>query len=124
MAGADPDHDQAAMVNAAKAKGFTWPQYFAGQGPGNRVVGEWGVDSIPRTFIIGPDGTVLWTGHPAMIDKELEKAFQEHPPQLVDPKVVADADATLDKVDEAMQRQDTRGAVRLLGKVPAAAKAD
>ena len=42
-------------------------------------------------FIIGPEGDVLWTGHPANIDRALADAFQKHPPQLVDPKIMSEA---------------------------------
>src|SRR5205807_5762445 len=55
---------------------------------------------------------------------EIEKPFKEHPPQLVDPKVLAAATAALDEVEKRMKDGDTRGAIRLMGKVPAAARAN
>ena len=87
------------MDHYAAFKGFTWPQYFDGQFWQNKYALAWGVTSIPQTFIISPDGEVLWRGHPALIDPELEKAIQEHPPQLVDPQTAALASQTLDNVE-------------------------
>src|SRR5690242_20566726 len=118
------DQDKGKMIEVAKQNNFTWPQYFDGLVWKNKLAQEWGVNSIPRTFLIGPDGKVLWTGHPARIDPELEKAFKEHPPQLVDPKVLADATAALEKVDAAMKAGNARAALQGLGKIPADASKD
>src|SRR5947209_13355378 len=85
------DQDKQQMLATAKEKGFTWPQYFDGLVWENKLAGTWGVHGIPATFLIGPDGKVLWTGHPGHIDAPLAQAFKEHPPVLVDPAVLADA---------------------------------
>jgi len=84
----------------------------------------WGVNSIPQTFIISPDGDVLWRGHPAEIDAPLEAAFKNHPPQLVDPKVLQQAKDSLDQVDKALADQQPAKALKLLAGVPDAAKLD
>jgi hypothetical protein len=63
------------MIATAKQLGFDWPQYFDGKVWKNDLLKKWGVDSIPRTFIIGPDGKILWTGHPAEIDRPLKDTF-------------------------------------------------
>jgi thiol-disulfide isomerase/thioredoxin len=123
MIGISLDQDRAAMAEAVRAKSLNWPQFIDGTG-GKQFAGIWGVDSIPRTFIIGPDGKVLWTGHPARIDRELEKAFKEHPPQLVDPVILADANAALEKANIAMKAGNTRAALQGLSKVPADASKD
>src|SRR5258708_26091879 len=87
MLGVSLDSDAQKMVAVAKEKEMTWPQIL---GKLSASVPASGVDSIPRTFVLGPDGTVLWTGHPASgLDEAIQKAFKEHPPILVDPKVVA-----------------------------------
>jgi thiol-disulfide isomerase/thioredoxin len=118
------DQDKGAMIGVAKQNNFAWPQYFDGQVWNNKLAKLWGVNSIPRTFLIGPDGKVLWTGHPANIDRELEKAFKEHPPQLVDPVILADANAALEKANIAMKAGNTRAALQGLSKIPADASKD
>jgi TolA-binding protein len=74
--------------------------------------------------LIGPDGSVLWRGHPALLDPELEKAMKEHPPQLVDPAVLASANTLLDTVDQSISSKNYTAAIKTLAKVPAAAHAD
>jgi thiol-disulfide isomerase/thioredoxin/outer membrane protein assembly factor BamD (BamD/ComL family) len=97
--------------------GFNWPQACDNGVWKSAYAQSWGVDSIPQTFIISPDGIVLWRGHPALIEQPLEAAFKDHPPQLVDPKVLADANSTLDEVDQAIQSNDAPAAIKALGKV-------
>src|SRR5688572_18737182 len=124
MIGISLDANKAQMLQVVKQENFNWPHYFDGQGWSNRIAQEWGVNSIPRTFLIGPDGTVLWTGHSARIDAAIEKAFKEHPPQLVDPKVLAEATALLGKIEGAMKEKSHSEAVKMMAGLPAAAKAD
>ncbi len=122
--GVSLDDDGGKLTEVAKEKNFVWPQYFDGKGWKNALAVEWGVDSIPRTFLIGPDGDVLWTGHPAQLDEPLEDAFKKHPPQLVDPKVLNDAGAALDKAESSMASEQFSEAFAALAKVPPAAKLD
>ena len=125
MLGVSLDSDFASMVAVAKEKGLDWPQIFGGQVWKSPQPVAWGVQGIPATFLIGPDGTILWTGHPASgLDAAIVKAFKEHPPILVDPKVVAEATSALDHVDSALGSSDFPGAMKLLGKVPAGASKD
>ncbi|HZL37138.1 MAG TPA: redoxin family protein [Tepidisphaeraceae bacterium] len=120
LLGVSLDRDAAAMKNGAKAAGLSWPQTID-----PKLSNLFGVDSIPRTFLVGPDGTVLWTGHPAAgLDQAIDDAFKNHPPFLVDPKVMADATKVLDQVEEKLAAKDAKGALKLMAKVPAAAKAD
>ena len=56
------DQDKTKMASTAKEKGFVWPQYFDGLVWQNKLAGEWGVHGIPQTFLIGPEGKVLWKG--------------------------------------------------------------
>jgi thiol-disulfide isomerase/thioredoxin len=125
MIGVSLDSDKQAMIQVVKEKGFEWPQIFGGQVWSSPQPKAWGVNSIPRTFLLSPEGVVLWTGHPASgLDEAIKKAFKEHPPVLVDPKIVAEAGATLDKVAGLIHDNDFNGAMKLLGKVPAAAAKD
>jgi thiol-disulfide isomerase/thioredoxin len=68
------DKVKAKMLKVAKEKGFAWPQQFDGKVSKNAVAVEWGVNSIPQTFVISPEGEVLWRGHPAELDSHLEEA--------------------------------------------------
>ena len=121
--GVSLDSDPSALTPVIKAKGFTWPMSYEGAGWSGKTPKEWGVDSIPQTFIIGPDGTVLWRGHPAELDEPLAKAFKDHPPQLVDPKTLASANATIAAAEQAVDA-DPAKAAKLLATVPAAARSD
>jgi thiol-disulfide isomerase/thioredoxin len=121
LLGISLDRDQAAMITGAKGAQLNWPQYMDA---GGKFANMFGVDSIPRTFLVGPDGKVLWTGHPSQIDAAIDDAFKNHPPHLVDPKVLADAGKLLDQIEEKITANDAKGAVKLLGKVPAAANVD
>ncbi|HRU05816.1 MAG TPA: redoxin domain-containing protein [Candidatus Brocadiia bacterium] len=41
---------------------------------------KYGVRGIPHAFIVGPDGKVLWSGHPMDgMDKQIEKAVAQWP---------------------------------------------
>jgi thiol-disulfide isomerase/thioredoxin len=121
--GVSLDKDVQAMLTVSKQKAFNWPQYC--DGTTSATSGQWGVDSIPRTFIIGPDGSLLWTGHPAQIDQALAAAFKDHPPRLVDPKVMAEAVAAATKIEETLKTEGGEAAaLKLLAKVPAEAKKD
>jgi thiol-disulfide isomerase/thioredoxin len=125
MLGVSLDTDRQGMLAVAKEKGFEWPNIFGGQSWTSPQAKAWGIDSIPRTFLLGPDGTILWTGHPAGgLDKAIEKAFKEHPPILVDPKVVAEANGALDQVASAIAAKDFTQAMKLLGKLPNGATKD
>lgn len=115
------DTDAAKLVQVAREKGFNWPQKFDQTAP---VAGNWGVTGIPSTFIIGPDGVVLWKGHPAQIDAAIADAFKNHPPQLVDPKVLASATATADKIEAALKDGGEASALKQLASIPAEAKVD
>jgi thiol-disulfide isomerase/thioredoxin len=115
------DRDSGAMVAGAKQAKLSWPQVM----DEGKFAGMFGVDSIPRTFLVGPDGKVLWTGHPAGgLDAAIEDAFKNHPPFLVDPAMLADASKLLDQVEQRIGSRDARGAMKLLATVPAGAKLD
>jgi len=75
--GVSLDDDSSVIPPVAKAKGFTWPQVLNASQPANPAT-AWGVSSIPRTFILGPDGELVWSGHPAMIDQPLADAVKKY----------------------------------------------
>jgi thiol-disulfide isomerase/thioredoxin len=125
MVGISLDQDKAALQKVVKEKGFAWPHYFDGKGWDNPVWKQYGERGIPFTLLLGPDGTILWKGHPGNgLKKEIDKAFKEHPPQLVDEKALAKAKAQLDEVEQKNKAGETAAALKLLAKVPEPAKAD
>jgi thiol-disulfide isomerase/thioredoxin len=44
-----------------KQDGMTWQQYFDGKGWSNELAAKYGVESIPFTVLIGPDGKISGT---------------------------------------------------------------
>ena len=76
--GINLDDDKQRMLKAASDKGFTWPQYFDGQGWDTVFAKRFGVDGIPFAILIGTDGRILWKGHPGDIDSALASAFPAH----------------------------------------------
>jgi len=48
----------------AKEK-IDWPHYFDGEGWDNMIAKQYGIESIPATFLIGPDGLIAATDVPA-----------------------------------------------------------
>jgi thiol-disulfide isomerase/thioredoxin len=122
MIGISLDQNKGQMMRIAKEKGFTWPQYFDGKVWQNNISIEWGVRGIPATFIISPEGEVLWKGHPAQIDRPLQKAFKEHPPQLLNPTQMAEVSSALDKVDQLIKSGDYSTAIKSFAKLPAEAR--
>jgi thiol-disulfide isomerase/thioredoxin len=124
MVGISLDQSQAELKEGVQQHRLAWAHFFDGKGWGNRYAKEWGVNGIPRTFILSPDGEVLWSGHPAQIDQPLEKAFKDHPPRLVDAKTLAAATASLEASEAALKSGDARAALKAASKFPAAAKVD
>ena len=112
------DENRSALEKIVKEKGFDWPQFFDGQGWQNKYAKEWGVNSIPRTFLIDPSGKVAWTGHPARLDEPLAKAFKATPPTLVDPAVAEQANAVLGQVEQSIAAGDGAGAIKQFATLP------
>jgi thiol-disulfide isomerase/thioredoxin len=114
------DRDLGALKRVIQEKKFVWPNYM----DRGKFSGPWGVEGIPHSVIISPDGVVLWVGHPGNIDRAMEDAFKKHPPRLVDAKTLGDAKSSLDAVEAALKSGDARAALKASSKFPAAAKAD
>ena len=45
-----------------KTDGMTWPQYFDSESGNNKLAAKYGVESIPFTVLVGPDGKVIAKG--------------------------------------------------------------
>lgn len=124
LIGINMDRSAGAMTSVCQQKGFTWPQYFDGQAWNNRIAKAWGVNSIPATYLIAPDGTLLWKGHSAALDPVLLDAFSKHPPQLVDPSVLAAANAALEETEKLLEQSKPAEALKAMAKADPAARAD
>lgn len=116
------DSDKNKLLKVVKQSGFAWPHYFDGKVFENIISKQWGPDGVPTAFIIGPDGTVLWTGHTARIDRPLAEAFRDHPPLVIKPEVFEQASALLDRVESAVQQRDGFAALGAMAKLPVEAK--
>ena len=57
------DNDKDAVVNFTQAQGMPWAQYSDGQGWDNKLAKQYGVRSIPMTYLLD--------GHGVIIGKEL-----------------------------------------------------
>jgi thiol-disulfide isomerase/thioredoxin len=121
IVGVSLDQDAAALNNGIKQLKLNWPHHHDADG---KVSGQFGVNGIPNVFLISPTGEVLWQGHPGAMDAPLQKAFKEHPPQLVDEKTLAQAKELLTEIEAKSRAGETAAAMKLLAKVPEAAKAD
>jgi thiol-disulfide isomerase/thioredoxin len=102
IVGVSLDENRTKMDATAKNLKFDWPQYFDGNVWKTKMAQEWGVNSIPRTFLISPEGKVLWTGHPGNMDPAIERAMKEHAPKLVEPTVLGAVGTALDAAEASV----------------------
>jgi peroxiredoxin len=61
IVGISLDQDRGKLDAFLQAKKMTWRQHFDGKGWQNEAAQAWGIQSIPATFLIGPDGKVVAT---------------------------------------------------------------
>ena len=58
--GVSLDSDRTKLDSFLKQQdGMVWPQFFDGEGWSNKLAVKYGVESIPFTVLIGPDGKVI-----------------------------------------------------------------
>lgn len=53
------DKDQTALADFIKQNKMPWPQYFDGQGWANKLARQYGISSIPATFLVDGEGKIL-----------------------------------------------------------------
>src|SRR5262249_12529680 len=53
------DNDKEPLAKFLQEHDMPWQQYFDGKGWGNEIGQKYGIDSIPRMWLVGPDGRVL-----------------------------------------------------------------
>jgi thiol-disulfide isomerase/thioredoxin len=59
IVGISLDQDAAAMKNYTKTSGMPWPQFFDGQLWQNKLAQQYGIMSIPATFLLDKQGTII-----------------------------------------------------------------
>jgi peroxiredoxin len=57
--GVSLDEDKQKMLDFTKQHEMVWPQYFDGQGWGNKLAEQYGVHSIPATFLLDGTGKII-----------------------------------------------------------------
>jgi len=58
------DSDKEKLESFLAKEGIKWPQYFDGAGWENEIARQYGIESIPATFLIGADGLIAATDSP------------------------------------------------------------
>jgi len=53
------DNNRDSFLKFMKKYGMTWPQYFDGKGWQNDLASQYAVNSIPATFLLGPEGKII-----------------------------------------------------------------
>jgi peroxiredoxin len=53
------DQDKQKLTSFTKDKNMTWPQYFDGKGWQNKLAAQYGVNSIPATYLLDGDGKII-----------------------------------------------------------------
>jgi peroxiredoxin len=59
VVGISLDQDENKLTTFTKDKNMPWPQYFDGKGWGNKLAAKYGVQSIPATYLLDGDGTII-----------------------------------------------------------------
>ena len=57
--GVSLDKDKDKLTAFIKEKNMAWPQYFDGQGWQNKLAVQYGVESIPATFLLDKNGKII-----------------------------------------------------------------
>jgi len=99
----------------------TWPQYHE-RGFSEGLGANWGVTKLPYYFLIGPDGTLIWSGYKTAIEDVVLDEMIKHPPVLVSPEVVAAAKSELEAVEKALLNHDRAAAIQKFAHIPDAAR--
>jgi thiol-disulfide isomerase/thioredoxin len=59
--GVSLDDDRQKMLTYTKENGMAWPQYFDGQGWGNKLAVKFGIEAIPATYLLNGNGVIIGT---------------------------------------------------------------
>jgi peroxiredoxin len=71
------DQDKEKLTKFIKENQMPWPQYFDGLGWKNKVSTQYGIESIPATFLLDRDGKILGAGFRGNgLERALQAAFK------------------------------------------------
>ncbi|MBL9214249.1 MAG: TlpA family protein disulfide reductase [Opitutaceae bacterium] len=77
IVGISLDQNQQALTSFVKKHQMTWAHYFDGKGWQNKLAQEYGIDSIPATFLLDRNGVIVAKGlRGAALDKKLEELLK------------------------------------------------
>lgn len=83
----------------------------------SKIGQEFGVTGIPAAFLFGPDGKLIWDGHPAELDSHLAAAVKKYP----DARALGGGpeynERLFGEVEAALVKGDTASAVKRFGRV-------
>ena len=72
------DHDKAALERFLKEKEMPWPQYFDGKGWSNSIGQQFGIDAIPRMWLVDKNGVLRdQEGRGEALVEKIEKLLAE-----------------------------------------------
>jgi thiol-disulfide isomerase/thioredoxin len=71
------DQDKAKLEKMTKEKEMPWPQYFDGKGWSNEFGRQFGINSIPRMWLVNKKGMVVDTNGRANLEEKVEKLLAE-----------------------------------------------
>ena len=57
--GVSLDQDRQKLLDYTKQMNMTWPQFFDGQGWANKLAAQYGIESIPATFLLDGNGKII-----------------------------------------------------------------
>ena len=57
--GVSLDQERQKLLSYTKQNEMTWPQFFDGQGWGNKLAVKYGIESIPATFLLDGNGVII-----------------------------------------------------------------
>ena len=60
--GVSLDEDKDKLTSFIKEKNMKWPQYFDGKGWQNKLAAQYGITSIPATYLLDKDGKIIGKG--------------------------------------------------------------
>lgn len=80
---------------------------------------EFGISNVPFAVVIGSDGKVAWTGHPAVVDSEIGKALKATPPKKKGSPFSEAAATVLKKADKLYREGKFADAMDLFTQVTA-----
>ena len=57
--GVSLDEDRQKLLVSPRIMNMTWPQFFDGQGWGNKLAVKYGIEAIPATYLLDGNGVII-----------------------------------------------------------------